>query len=241
MNELFTAFSRGIIAFTATNLDDIVILLLFFSQVNPVFRHRHIILGQYLGFGALVLVSLPAFFGGLVIPETWIGLLGIVPIAIGLSRLFNGDEADEADATKVEPSGTLPLSRFFSPQTCSIAAITVANGGDNIGIYVPLFASCTGRSLMMILSVFLAMVGGLCFTAYRLTRMPAIAETLTRYGGYVVPFVLIGLGVSILIESHTLENCSVVAFPVLAGWCGWIALTSNYQSFLFMGLSKKTI
>ena len=73
MNELLTAISTGITAFTATNLDDILILLLFFSQVNAGFRRRQIIAGQYLGFAALVCASLPGFFGRLIFPPEWIG------------------------------------------------------------------------------------------------------------------------------------------------------------------------
>ncbi|MBD0386411.1 MAG: cadmium resistance transporter, partial [Nostoc sp. C3-bin3] len=84
MSELQTAFTEGIIAFTATNIDDIIILLIFFSQVNVNFRPRHILLGKYLGFAAIVIASLPGFFGGLVVQREWIGLLGLLPIAIGL-------------------------------------------------------------------------------------------------------------------------------------------------------------
>jgi cadmium resistance protein CadD (predicted permease) len=46
MNEFTAAISTGFTAFTATNLDDILILMLFFSQVNTIFRKRHIIAGQ---------------------------------------------------------------------------------------------------------------------------------------------------------------------------------------------------
>ena len=206
MNELITAVPTGITAFIATNLDDILILLLFFSQVDASFRHRHIVSGQYLGFGALVLVSLPGFFGGLMFPQDWVGLLGIAPIAIGLNGLLapNSDESEiEVDPTS-SPRSTLAI--VLSPQTCSIAAVTFANGGDNVGIYVPLFANCTWDSLLVVLSVFFSMVGVWCYAAYQLTRIPAIAETLSRYGNLLVPFVLIGLGTLILIDSHTLEN-----------------------------------
>lgn len=100
--SLLTAIPKGITAFCATNLDDILILLLFFTQVNASFRRRQIIAGQYLGFGALVLASLPGFFGGLFFPRPWIGLLGLVPIFIGVSRLLNPDDDEETSATATE-------------------------------------------------------------------------------------------------------------------------------------------
>ncbi|QYO63650.1 cadmium resistance transporter [Leptolyngbya sp. 7M] len=75
MNELSAALIKGITSFIATNLDDIVILTIFFSQVNANFRVRHILVGQYLGFLVIILASLPGFLGGLVLPEAWINIL----------------------------------------------------------------------------------------------------------------------------------------------------------------------
>lgn len=208
MNELSTAISTGFTAFTATNLDDIVILLLFFSQINHVFRRRHVIAGQYLGFAGLVVLSLPSFFGTLLFPRPWIGMLGILPIAIGISRLMNpdADGDDDAGVAEIDQSTQPWFTSFLSPQTYSVAAVTFANGGDNVGIYVPLFANATGRGLVIILSVFFLLVAVWCYAAYRLIQVPAIAHTLTHYGNQLIPFVLIGLGILILVDSRTLEN-----------------------------------
>ena len=225
MNELLTAISTGMTAFTATNLDDILILLLFFSQVNAVFRRRHIVFGQFLGFTALVLASLPGFFGRLIFPPDWIGMLGLLPIAIGLSRLLNPDtDYSEAEA-ELEQSEKSFFSSFLSPQTYSVAAVTVANGGDNIGIYVPLFASNTLESLAVILAVFFGMVGVWCYAAYRLIQMRAIADTLTRYGNQLVPFVLIGLGMVILVKSGTLASPTLSIISLLG--CAFCLITMS--------------
>jgi cadmium resistance transport/sequestration family protein len=225
MNELLTAISTGMTAFTATNLDDILILLLFFSQVNAVFRRRHIVFGQYLGFTALVLASLPGFFGRLIFPPDWIGMLGLLPIAIGLSRLLNPETDDSEAEAELEQSEKSFFSSFLSPQTYSVAAVTVANGGDNIGIYVPLFASNTLENLAVILGVFFAMVGVWCYAAYRLIQMRAIADTLTRYGNQLVPFVLIGLGMAILVKSGTLASPTLSIISLVG--CGFCLITMS--------------
>jgi cadmium resistance transport/sequestration family protein len=205
------AIIAGITSFAATNIDDIVILMLFFAQVNSTFRRRHIVIGQYLGFTVLIFTSLPGFFGGLIVPKAWIGILGLVPIAIGVSRLVNRDK-DEQDVqavsgefnrSRADTSVLSILGSLLNPQTFNVAAVTFANGGDNIGIYVPLFASCDLASLGVILTVFFLLIGVWCYIAYRLTRQPAVAHVLTRYGKAIVPFVLIALGVFILIESGT--------------------------------------
>ncbi|GAP94168.1 cadmium resistance transporter [Leptolyngbya sp. NIES-2104] len=228
MTELIKAFTTGITAFVATNLDDIVILMLFFSQVTALFRRRHIVAGQYLGFGALVLATLPSFFGSAFFPRPWIGLLGLVPIAIGMSRLLSPDSEDDDDEISDEqPEGNW-FTSFLAPQTYSVAAVTFANGGDNIGIYVPLFASATWESLLVIVTTFFSMVGIWCYAAYRLTRVDTIAQSLTRYGNQLVPFVLIGLGVLILIDSHTLEDRGLTVIALVLSSMGLIHLMRSH-------------
>lgn len=208
MNGLVGAIITGITTFAATNIDDIIILMLFFAQINETFRRRHIILGQYLGFIAIILASLPGFFGGLVVPKAWIGLLGFVPIAIGISYLVNRKTEDvqivsnELNLNRAKDKTDKGAARvILSPQTYSVAAVTFANGGDNIGIYVPIFANIELSSLITILSVFFLLVGVWCYIADRLSRQQKIANILTRRGQAFVPFVLIGLGIFILVES----------------------------------------
>lgn len=210
MTWIAAAIIAGVTSFAATNIDDIVISMLFFAQVNATFRPRHIVVGKYLGFTALIAASLPGFFGGLIVPKAIIGLLGLVPIAIGISHLVKTEnDRDELQAVSGEfkcqsnSSAVSKLANLFNAQTLNVAAVTVANGGDNIGIYLPLFASNDLPSLAVILAVFSVMVGVWSYVAYRLTRQRAIAKILTRYTQAIVLFVLIGLGIFILIESGT--------------------------------------
>lgn len=199
----------GITSFAATNIDDIAILMLFFAQ-NSTFRPKHIVLGQYLGFTALILVSLPGFFGGLILPRYWIGLLGLIPIALGLSNLLNWEDTPEEIETKTELSEDA-IASFLPPQAYTVAAITFANGGDNIGVYVPLFANSNLEGLAIIIGIFFILVGVWCYVTYKLTQQVAIAELLTRYVNYLVPVVLIGIGASIVLESGALNLTRLVA------------------------------
>ena len=206
MSILVTAFTEGIIAFAATNIDDIIILLLFFSQIDKNFRCRHIFIGQYLGFTAIIILSLPGFFGGLVIQREWIGLLGLLPIVIGIKQLVNREE-ESGEVQTVNTEQNNPTSSFLlsilHPNTYKVAAVTVANGGDNISIYIPLFAGQNIVGLGIILAVFLSMVGVWCGIADLLNRQANISYILSRYGQAIVPFVLIGLGLFIMYERGT--------------------------------------
>jgi cadmium resistance transport/sequestration family protein len=214
MNFILGAIISSIAAFIATNLDDIVILTIFFAQINNStnnLHQRHIIAGQYLGFTGLIIASLPGFFGGLVIQQHVIGLLGFLPIFIGIYQLIKiipGDSNSEIPAV-VNPAKpnklTSFLNKFIAPQTSSVAAITFANGGDNISIYVPLFASSNWLSLLITLTIFYLLVGIWCYLGYHLTRDFVVTENFTKYGNILTPLILISLGIYILIDSQTFE------------------------------------
>jgi cadmium resistance transport/sequestration family protein len=201
MNELLINLFQGLGAFVATNLDDIVVLMMFFT--NLAWRPRQIIWGQYLGFGVLVLLSLPGYFGGRLIPTAWIGLLGLVPLGIGLKLLFTKNEAD-TEVQTVPNQQFWGLEKFISLPILQVAAVTIANGGDNIGIYVPLFASKNAAGLGVILLTFAVMVGIWCWIAQRLVQQPAIGHIFSKYGDRFVPWVFMALGIYILYEGQTL-------------------------------------
>lgn len=203
MGWLIRALITGTTAFAATNIDDILVLMMFLAQVNDRFRPRHIIIGQYLGFAVLLLACLPGFFGGLVLPKSWIGFLGVLPIAIGIKQLWD-HSTEKSVIQTVSDDIFVPeakLTHILHSKTYQVAAVTIANGGDNIGIYVPLFASSNLPSLAVMVSVFLVLIAVWCGIAHYLASHPTIAPLLNRYAHRVVPFVLIGLGLYILIEN----------------------------------------
>lgn len=231
MSDLVTAITTGITAFSATNIDDIVILTLLFSQINQTFRSRHIFAGQYLGFGLLVIASLPGFFGGLIVPQSWIRLLGWMPIIIGFNSLLKqeGDSSQEL-AAETEQSSPAAITSILSPQTYNVAAIAFANGSDNISIYVPLFANSELDNLLVIIGVFFTLVGVWCYAAYKITNIPTIAQVLTDYGNTFVPCILIGLGVFIIMENGIFTLLAVAAsylFSVILGMKNQPSLNSK--------------
>jgi cadmium resistance protein CadD (predicted permease) len=205
-----------------TNIDDMMILLLLFSQSDSSFRKRHIFIGQYLGFFAIIMLSLPGFFGGLFIQREWLGLLGILPIAIGMKQLIN-QQIESTEGTGVQTVNPdfprlLHLNPVFSfflsilhPNTYQVAAVTIANSGDNISVYIPLFAGQDFVSLGIIIAVFLAMVGVGCGIAYLLTSQVTIGYILSRYGRAMIPFILMALGLFILYDRGTFKLLTQIA------------------------------
>ena len=197
----------AISAFSATNVDDILLLVLLFSRLDRQLRPFHVVSGQFLGITALVLISLAGFLGRSALPQTWLGLLGLLPISIGLTQLIERFDA----AIRQIPSGdcdrlpALELAGVFG-----VASLTIANGSDNIGVYMPLFASNSAAELLITLFVFALLTGLWCLLAWWLTQAPGVASVLERYGAVLLPPVLIGLG------GLVLHNCGTLQAPTLA-------------------------
>ena len=195
--ELLTPILQAIGLFVATNIDDIIVLSLFYARgAGQRGTTRKILLGQYLGFGGILLAAVVISLGARsFLPEDALPYFGLIPLALGLYAAWrawrNRGDDDEDDEAKVADKQVGVLT---------VAAVTFANGGDNIGVYVPVFATASTTAIIAYCLVFLALVGLLVLAAkYVATRRP-IAEILERWEHILFPLVLIGLGIVILLE-----------------------------------------
>lgn len=196
MIELLGLVLAAAAAFAATNVDDLLLLTALFgvARGGQALRGGQIVAGQYLGVGALVALSAAAAFGLLLVPEELVGLLGLLPIALGV-RAALAARAGTGD----EPPALLPAALG----TGGIAAITVANGADNIAIYVPFLASVGAAGIAVVVVVFAALVAVWCLVAHHLGSRPATRAAVDRHGHVVVPVVLVALGVLVLVQAGT--------------------------------------
>jgi cadmium resistance protein CadD (predicted permease) len=179
----------GIVVFASTDIDDIFLLLGFFA--DPQFRMPQIVLGQYLGICGIIAAALICSLISLVIPASYIGLLGILPIAIGAGKLrilWRGESA----------SPEIHSDSTTRNKVIAVALVTVANGGDNIGVYGSLFATRGGWENAVLVLVFLAMTAAWCVTAHYLVNHPTLGNPIRKYGHIALPGALIGLGFYIL-------------------------------------------
>lgn len=185
--------------FVATNLDDIVVLtVLFGASARGGAPGWSIVTGQYLGFIVLVVLSAVAALGLTVVPDTWVGLLGFIPMGIGvvaLVRTVRSTSEDEDGESVLNAGGIL-----------GVAGITFANGGDNIAIYTPVFRSMSTSQATTTIVVFLIMVALWCGISRMVGTRDAVVDGLEKIEGWLVPVVFIGLGLYILISAGTLEH-----------------------------------
>ena len=182
MDSLASAVAAGAVAFAATNVDDLLLLIAFFSA--GICRARDVILGQYAGIGLLYAASAAAALVSLAVPAAYLSLLGLVPILIGLRQVF-GRQPREVRVPAV--SGFL-----------SVAAVTLANGGDNIGVYTPLFTIGGASTIGIFGAVFAVLTALWCLAAYWLVRHPAAGAQIRRHGPRLVPYALIAIGLVVL-------------------------------------------
>ncbi len=193
---IVSSILQAIGLFIATNIDDIVILSLFFvrGQGQPG-TTRRILAGQYLGFLGILGAAVAAAFGAQVLlPEAILPYFGLIPLGLGLWAAWQAwrnrgqDDDDEAQLEGKRVS------------VWAVAAVTFANGGDNIGVYVPVFVSVSWSAVLAYCIVFLLLVAALVFLAKWISSRKPIAEALERWEHILFPAVLIGLGIVILVS-----------------------------------------
>lgn len=198
MDHYVALLALAIGLFVTTDIDDLFVLVGFFS--DPKFKPRQIAFGQLAGLAVLYGTSVVFSLLSLVISAAYIGFLGVLPIAIGLKELWERRQAGEPeDDPDDSPGGPRMRGNMLT-----VAAVTIANGGDNLGIYTPIFATRSALDVALIGLVFAAMTFVWVGAAFWLTRHPTLGAPIRRHGHRVVPFVLVALGFWILHEAGTI-------------------------------------
>ena len=188
----------SIILYSGTAVDLLIILMLFFAKRKSRKDIINIYLGQFLGSVSLILLSLLFAFVLNYIPSKEIlGLLGLIPIFLGLKVLLLGDSDGEAIAKD-------GLRKDNKNLVFLVAMITFAScGADNIGVFVPYFITLNLANLIVALLTFLVMIYLLVFSAQKLAQVPSVGETLEKYSRWFIAVVYLGLGMYILIENNS--------------------------------------
>src|SRR5207248_951786 len=136
-------------SFAITNIDDMFVLVTFFAEAstNQSINPLKITLGQYIGFTVIIIISMVGFGASIALPSEPIGFLGLLPLLLGIWKVF----------------GLFPPKKEEEPEESSIsgvksilkvASITVINGADNIGTYVPLFSQAKGAEIAIYVVVY---------------------------------------------------------------------------------------
>ncbi|GHN57224.1 cadmium transporter [Lactobacillus delbrueckii] len=189
--------------YISTSIDYLIVLIILFAQLSQNKQKWHIYAGQYLGTGLLVGVSLVAAYVVNFVPEAWmVGLLGLIPIYLGIRFAIVGEGEEEEEEEIIERLEQSKATQLF----WTVTLLTIASGGDNLGIYTPYFASLDWAQTLVALLVFAIGVIIFCELSRVLSSIPLISETIEKYERIIVPLVFIPLGPYIMYESGTIET-----------------------------------
>ncbi|CAF3148573.1 unnamed protein product [Rotaria sp. Silwood2] len=204
--EVSKFVSKVIITFILTNIQDVVILINFFlesSKTDSLLKNRHVVLGQYLGFSTLLTLSLIGYTISYILPVKLFDLLK--KRKEKRNKLQQNPENEQVVFIQLESESI----KSNEKQTCTsnikqivkVSLVTIANGNDNIAIYVPIFVQSNSWEIIAYAIGFLLMVGVLCLMCYCFIHFPPIFKFAQKYAQFISPFVFIALGIYILIDS----------------------------------------
>ncbi|WP_144112730.1 cadmium resistance transporter [Paraburkholderia sp. BCC1886] len=195
-------------AYVATNIDNLFVLLAFLAEAGS--RRRHVIAGQCIGSLGLVIGS--ALLAAVLthLPAGYVGLLGFLPVGLGLVKLgqrFGNGRVERRQHEPAQSSIDPPLPPF--PKTGStswtVVAVALANGSDNLAVYVPLYAGHSHTEGALISLTFVVMIGLWCAGAVWLVKHPLLGAPIRRYGEALLPLILLTIGVSVIAQNDTLR------------------------------------
>jgi len=187
-------------AFLGTNIDNCLVTMAMVAGA-PVERARRIAAGQVIGFALLVAAAATAAALLFEFSAAVVGLLGLVPLAIGVRGLL---------ALRRAPGGPRAVGgrpraadRAVGRSLTAAALVTIGAGGDNLAAYIPLFRVGGTTNVAAIAAVFV--LGEVAVTAVVLTggRHPRARALMDRLGAVAVPVVLCGVGVLVLLQAGT--------------------------------------
>ena len=186
---MVTSVLTSIIAYISTNIDDIFVLMILLSQVQGAAKRR-LITGHFLGVGLLTLISMLGALGLQHLPVKYTGFLGIVPILLGIRACFDRDDDEHTGAA--------------NPGILGMALITLGNGADNIGVYMPLFTGFSAIERYLAAGIFVLLTAVWVGLAHRLATVPKIQAIISKYKAILIPLVFIALGIFIILDSGLL-------------------------------------
>ena len=192
---MMKAIVTVIVTYLATSFDEIPVLFLMYSKAKKKGEGKYITIGYFVGTFLLVGIGLLGAYGLLLIPSQWVvGLIGLIPLILGIKTLIKGEEEEQVESITSR-------FRFLGLQ---MLMITFAFGADDLGVYIPLFTTFRGSDIIRMLFVFAVGTGMLCIISYRLVRIDRLVAFVEQKERYVVGIVFVLIGIYVLLECGTL-------------------------------------
>lgn len=187
---MIASIFTSIVAYISTNIDDIFVIMILLAQAAKGAKGK-LIAGHFLGVGIVTAISMLGAFGLQNMPLKIVGILGLVPIGLGIKAWLDHKKGtDEDDAPEAQSVSLL-----------SMDMITLGNGADNVGVYIPLFTGFSGAERIGAVVVFAVMTALWIFLANSLAEFPKVKSVIEKHKTIAIPLVFIALGVFIIVDS----------------------------------------
>jgi cadmium resistance protein CadD (predicted permease) len=198
MGSFFTVARTAIEVWVGTSIEDLIVLTTLFLSFRAIGqpRPRQIVAGWYAGIACLVAISAAAAVGLILVPEDWVGLLGLVALTIGIYKLIGAIRTREKSTQRNLVAGGV----------ISVAALAISNGGDNVSVYVPLFRSNGLVQSIEMVAVFAACLAVWCAAASLFGSHKKLVELIEQYGHWIVPTLYMAVGVLIMVNTGLLAR-----------------------------------
>ena len=197
-------------SFAVTNIDDMFVLVTFYAEASAGkgLTSLKITIGQYVGFSVIIVISLIWFGASLLFSPEPIGFLGLLPLLLGTWWMFGllpskhkEPEPEPESSTAATASRVSTRAPTWVKSIVKVAGITLMNGGDNIGTYIPLFSQAKGAEIAVYIVVYYILLGVWCLAAFLVMKQKHILRVAQKYARIAIPFLYVGLGIFIIVKS----------------------------------------
>ncbi len=188
MHTILSVIVVAILAFLGTMFDN---FFAFSAQLIVTAKDRVRRVSYAQAFGVATLLALSAGVGSLLspIPLPWVGLLCVAPWALAWYAWRHRDKVP----SEVNRRGAL-----------TTFAITLALGGDNLAVWIPLLRADGIAHAIVTVVIFAVLELLFIVTARGVAGHPRVVEWGTKHAPSFLPWMYFGLGVLILIECGSL-------------------------------------
>jgi cadmium resistance protein CadD (predicted permease) len=151
-------------------------------------RYRRVSWAQALAIATLLLLALAVSSLLTSIPTRWIGLFAVVPWAL---------------AAHAWRHRTKPAREQFRRGAVTTFTLTLALGGDNLAVWIPLLRANGTVHALLIIIIFAIWEILFVLSAQALVKQPRVVQWGAKHAPALVPWIYVALGVLILVECGT--------------------------------------
>ena len=196
MNSIIAIIPIAAGAYVATNLDNFILLVALLARYRN--HSSKVVAGFFVSVLILAFAGLWIGKAADIVPVEYLGLLGFVPISIGVVELVQLRRSKSKETMTKEISVDGEQKVFVTTLSSQLG-----NGADTVIIFGVLFIDSVPSADFLTILTLAAMAVIFVGAGIYAVRHPALSEWIDRYAYRIMPFVLIIVGVYIVANTAT--------------------------------------